>query len=163
MLRAVQRRRTAARAKVAPLQPSESRERAGRIGTLLFRCRRRVFEQVRRTLDEAGESVWDYRLLACLHEEGPAIQAQLADATAQHPASVSRLVDDLERQGLVRRARDAQDRRRIQVELTAAGEAKLRELRALVLPVVEVCFSGLGREEQELLEAVLSKLVAGQA
>src|SRR2546421_756695 len=90
----------------------DNRRQAAEIGSLLARSRRQVFQRAKRRLEALGESIFVWRLLAYLHDDGPSIQAELADATAQHPASISRLLDEIEDAGLVRRRRDTKDRRR---------------------------------------------------
>src|SRR5205085_4899653 len=114
-----------------------NRRLAAEIGSLLARSRRQVFQKARRRLEGLGESIFEWRLLAYLHDDGPAIQAELADATAQHPASISRLLDEMEEKGLVVRRRDTADRRRVLVEVAAAGEAKYDALFDEAVSVIE--------------------------
>ena len=138
---------------------SKDRRLAAEIGSLLARTRRLVFQRARRKLEGLGESIFVWRLLAVLHDEGPAILAELADATAQHPASISRLLDEMERQGLVKRTRDGTDRRRVQVELAPGGRARYLALHDQAVAVMEESLAGLSREEQELLSALLAKMI----
>jgi DNA-binding MarR family transcriptional regulator len=113
-------------------------------------------------LDALGESIFVWRLLAYLHDDGPSIQAELADATAQHPASVSRLLDEMEEAGLVVRRRDGVDRRRVRVELTAAGDAKYDSLYDEALSVLEESLSHLSEAEQRELAQLLTKMIDAQ-
>jgi DNA-binding MarR family transcriptional regulator len=53
----------------------------------------------------------------------------LASDTLQHCATVSGVVDRLEKMGLVARQRDAGDRRQVLVELTPTGEDLLSKIR----------------------------------
>jgi DNA-binding MarR family transcriptional regulator len=58
---------------------------------------------------------------------GPQPAGAIAAPTALTPAAVTALVDRLEARGLVRRSRDAADRRKVMVEATeAAGEVTRR-------------------------------------
>lgn len=59
---------------------------------------------------------------------GPMTIGRLATATALSSAATTKLVDRLERKGFVRRVRDAADRRRVLVELTADAVARVGEL-----------------------------------
>ncbi|WP_242454235.1 MarR family winged helix-turn-helix transcriptional regulator [Bailinhaonella thermotolerans] len=71
-----------------------------------------------------GLSPTDYKAMDLLERFGPLTAGELAEHAALAPASVSGLIDRLERRGMVRRTRDAADRRRVIVELTlAVGEA----------------------------------------
>src|SRR3979411_2911783 len=58
--------------------------------------------------------------LRCLDwlSDGPKSAGQLAAATGLTSAATTTLVDRLERRGLVRRVRDAADRRKVLVEMT---------------------------------------------
>jgi DNA-binding MarR family transcriptional regulator len=50
----------------------------------------------------------------------------LAEAVLMSPSGISRLVDELEREGLVARERSEQDARSFEVALTRAGRARLK-------------------------------------
>ena len=64
-------------------------------------------------------------------EAGP-----LAERLGNSPSAATRLVDGLVKRGWVERARDATDRRRVQVQLTESGRAQALELRALTAQTV---------------------------
>jgi DNA-binding MarR family transcriptional regulator len=130
------------------------------VGSLLARSRRLVFQKARRRLEDLGESIFVWRLLAYLADEGPASQTELADAVAQHPASISRLLDDVERDGLVHRSRDDADRRRVVVELTPKGKQKYLDLYEEAMSVVEEALQPLDAHEQEQLAGLLEKMIA---
>ena len=59
---------------------------------------------------------------------------ELGEATGVSSAAATTLLDRLERKGFVRRQRDAVDRRRVLVELTPQGRARLE---ARYRPLVE--------------------------
>ncbi|HEU4764841.1 MAG TPA: MarR family transcriptional regulator [Candidatus Eisenbacteria bacterium] len=89
---------------------------------------------VRRFLDFSARAARRVRLQPQQHQLLLAVRASLpGEATigylagqllVRHHSAVG-LVDRMVRMGLVRRGRDARDRRRVVVELTARGEAKL--------------------------------------
>jgi DNA-binding MarR family transcriptional regulator len=139
-----------------------NRRLAAEIGSLLARSRRQVFQKARRRLEALGQSIFEWRLLAHLHDEGPSMQAELADATAQHPASISRLLDDMEASGLVVRRRDTVDRRRVMVELAPAGKEKYEAHYDEAVSVMEESLAPLQPDEQELLKVLLSKMIAAR-
>src|SRR4051794_4226025 len=78
--------------------------------------------------DEVGRSLdlnpSDLRCLDWL-TEGPLTAGELAAATGLSNAAMTSLIDRLERRGFVARVRDSVDRRRVLVELTTEGGAKL--------------------------------------
>lgn len=69
-----------------------------------------------------------------------------------------RLALELEEQGLVRRARRADDRRTLQLIVTAAGRALVRSLRAPFAAAEEELLGVLEPEERRALERALGKL-----
>jgi DNA-binding MarR family transcriptional regulator len=115
-----------------------------------------------RALRKHGLSTAARILLATLegaHE--PLSQSVLAERLFITGASVSSLVDTLERKGLVRRVKSAADRRVAHVELTDAAypviDAYLSEVTALHAHE----FAGLDAEERETLVLLLAKVAAG--
>lgn len=60
---------------------------------------------------------------------GVPTMSALAYDTLQHCATVTGIVDRLEKMGLVTRQRDAEDRRQVRVELTPRGSDLLRKIR----------------------------------
>ncbi|MDV6013662.1 MarR family transcriptional regulator [Haloechinothrix sp. LS1_15] len=71
-----------------------------------------------------------FRVLFVLWLAGPMESKRIAQLSGTSRAAVSALVKPLERDGLISRTRDAQDRRAVQVTLTEAGrEAMLHAFR----------------------------------
>jgi DNA-binding MarR family transcriptional regulator len=66
-------------------------------------------------------------LLAHLHRRGAMTAGELATAEHLQPQSVTRVLASLDEQGLIRRSRDEDDRRRQQIVLTERGTATLTE------------------------------------
>src|SRR5690349_19785591 len=100
-------------------------ERASRlpIGLQLTRTARLVHQEFERAMAEAGgsASIWQVLLLVRTRQWGT--QAALAGALGVTGATLTHHLNALEEQGLVRRWREAGDRRSQQVELTGEGEA----------------------------------------
>jgi DNA-binding MarR family transcriptional regulator len=66
-----------------------------------------------------GLSPTDLETLDLLHAHGPLTAGRLAELTGLTTGAITGMVDRLERAGLVRRERDAKDRRRVIVHLVA--------------------------------------------
>ena len=83
-----------------------------------------------RSLAAAGDEVTlpQYRALVVLAARGPQGTAELAATLAVTPSTVTRLCDRLVRKGLVRRHRQAGDRRTVRIALTAAGRNLVAEV-----------------------------------
>ncbi|QBS36633.1 MarR family transcriptional regulator [Thermaerobacter sp. FW80] len=72
--------------------------------------------------------------------------------------NITRLVDELEREGLVAREPHPQDRRAIKVKLTPAGSRRFAAMAKIHEGWIIDLFAGLSREEKELLYRLLAKL-----
>jgi DNA-binding MarR family transcriptional regulator len=71
---------------------------------------------------------------------------------------VTRLLDRLEKVGLIDRRRGEHDRRVVEVGITPQGLARLEALDRPVGEVVEAVMGGLGEAEQRQLSALLEKM-----
>jgi DNA-binding MarR family transcriptional regulator len=100
-------------------------------------------------------------LLATLEGAGePLSQSSIAERLFVTGASVTSLVDTLERKGLVTRTRDADDRRVVLVALTEAARPIIDAFLAEVTRLHAAEFAVLDEEERETLVSLLAK-VAG--
>jgi MarR family transcriptional regulator for hemolysin len=111
-----------------------------------------------RRLRPLGLSQSTWRVLLILqHACEPQSQNAIAEALGVDGASVVRLIDKLEADGLVKRGFSPQDRRVRLITLTEGGLEKIAPLRAEARQLTRELLSGL--DEQEL--AVASKLLTG--
>jgi len=87
----------------------------------------------------------------------PCRMGELARLTMKAPSAVTAGAGALERQGLIRRVRDADDGRAWLLELTQNGHARRRQL---VADASEVFYetSGLTREEARILAGLAQKI-----
>jgi MarR family transcriptional regulator, lower aerobic nicotinate degradation pathway regulator len=129
------------------------------LGRLIAFAGRLVRGAALRRLEAAGESFFAWQILARLVHQGPSTQRELAAATIQHPAGVSRLLAEMEEAGLVRRGRDPGDRRKMVVEATPAGRQSFEANRLLVAGAVAEALEPLALREQRVLGALLRKLL----
>ena len=106
-----------------------------------------------------------YNVLRLLHEApgGRLRLSELARAVHLTRSGVTRLVNRLERAGLLRREGHAQDRRASCAILTDRGRDELRQARAVFERVVAEQFGNrLNDAEAETLNAVLSRIVTAE-
>ena len=114
-----------------------------------------------RALRRHGLSTGARILLATLEgAAGPVSQSAIAERMIITGASVSSLVDTLERKGLVRRVRSASDRRTTLVELTDAAYPIIDAYLAEVTTLHAHEFAGLDEQESETLVTLLAKVAA---
>ncbi|MET7398662.1 MarR family transcriptional regulator [Dactylosporangium sp. NPDC005572] len=106
-----------------------------------------------------GLSLSQAAALHTLDTEPPLSQQELADRLGLEKSSVSRLVGDLERRGLLERRRDADNRRLNQLRLTDAGRAAHHGLAGSFHGQFEQWSAGLTAEERDALVRGLSALL----
>ena len=82
---------------------------------------------------------------------GPVTMSALADAEQVRRPTMTRLVDGLERRGLVRRVSHAEDGRVQLVEATAAGKRLLQKGRARRVERLMQAIAHLPAEDQQIL------------
>jgi DNA-binding MarR family transcriptional regulator len=99
-------------------------------------------------------------LLRLADEDGIS-QAELARRQRVESPSMCRMVDRLEREGLVSRERDLADRRVIRVRITPAGRAAAQAGRGAVAELEERAFCVLTTAERTTLTELLGRLLEG--
>jgi DNA-binding MarR family transcriptional regulator len=88
-------------------------------------------------------------------------QAELARRQRVEAPSMCRMVDRLERDGLVRRDRDEIDRRVIRVRITPEGRAAAAAGRRSVAEIEARAFEALTVDERQTLADLLGRLLDG--
>jgi DNA-binding MarR family transcriptional regulator len=114
-------------------------------------------------LEARGLTLQQYNVLRILRGAGEAglPTLEIADRMIERAPGVTRLLDRLERKGLVRRERCAEDRRQVLCTITGAGLDVLSPLDAPVLEAGRRFMSPLGPRELALFLRFLDRLRAG--
>jgi DNA-binding MarR family transcriptional regulator len=73
--------------------------------------------------------------------------------------ALTRVIDQLERRGLLRRRRSERDRRAVELELTAAGRKVIADLMPLVVAEMNFATEPLDRAEFEQLRGLLLRVL----
>jgi DNA-binding MarR family transcriptional regulator len=105
-----------------------------------------------------GITVPEWRVLAALGRFAPLAASEVAGCTAMDKVQVSRAIARLSRRTLIARARDAKDKRRSRLELSARGRAMLAELAPLALAREAALLQSLTAAERAALDVALAKL-----
>ncbi|HEU4753262.1 MAG TPA: MarR family transcriptional regulator, partial [Armatimonadota bacterium] len=103
-------------------QGSEEEVRALDAWIKLLRCTESLVGRQSARLAEQGLTVSQFGALEALLHLGPLCQRELGEKLLKSSGNITMVVDNLERRGLVRRERSAEDRRYITVHLTPEGE-----------------------------------------
>jgi MarR family transcriptional regulator, transcriptional regulator for hemolysin len=131
------------------------------LGLRLARTAHTVSQAFERAMAEAGGSASAWQVLLLVRSAKWGTQARIAEAMGITGATLTHHLNSLEAQGLVRRWRDAANRRVQRVELTDAGVERFERLREVAVRHDERLRSHLTDEEAEDLAELLDKLQAG--
>jgi MarR family transcriptional regulator for hemolysin len=130
------------------------------IGLRLARTARVVTHAFERAMAEAGGTPSTWQVLLLVRSQQWGNQSEMAEAMGITGATLTHHLNAMESQGLVRRWRDASNRRVQRVELTEAGEATFERLREVALRHDARLRSGLTEAETAQLAELLDKLQA---
>jgi DNA-binding MarR family transcriptional regulator len=97
-----------------------------------------------------------------LHSDGPLSQQALAGRLRLQKSTVSRLVDELERDGTVERHPNPSDRRSVLIGLTPTGRRKAGRLRDAQAELFARLLADMSADERRQLAGLLDRL-AGAA
>ena len=131
------------------------------IGLRLTRTAREVTNAFERAMAEAGGSASAWQVLLLVRSQQWGTQSRMADAMGITGATLTHHLNALEKQGLVRRWREAENRRVQKVELTDEGEALFARLREVAQRHNNRLRSNLTDAETAQLAELLDKLRAG--
>jgi MarR family 2-MHQ and catechol resistance regulon transcriptional repressor len=105
-----------------------------------------------------GLTIAQFGVLEALHHKGPMIQSEIAAKVLKSAGNLTLVVDNLERDGHVRRTREPDDRRRIRVSLTPQGARYIAAIFPKVAASITAEFSALTFAEQAMLGEICKRL-----
>lgn len=107
---------------------------------------------------QSGLTASQLIVLQIVAREGKVTPSAVAQAASLTPATVTALVDKLERRGFVSRNRDTEDRRRIWVEVTDDGRKSVAAAPDLLQARFQERFARLEDWERAMLIAALERV-----
>lgn len=126
---------------------------------LLAQASHRVSGVFHHAVEGAGLSVTEWRVLASLSGSAGETIGALSELTLTKQPTLSKIVQRMERQGLVARSDTAVDRRQTLVTLTAKGKEVAKGHTRLALEHQSRVVKPLGARDAARLIALLRKLV----
>jgi MarR family 2-MHQ and catechol resistance regulon transcriptional repressor len=129
----------------------------------LTRCTNSVLARLaeRNTIGDLTYS--QFAVLEALYHLGSMTQSEISTKVLKSGSNMTTVIDNLERDGLVRRERDAKDRRVIHIHLTEAGTGKIEAVFPNHVAVLVEEFGLLSASEQVTLGKLCKKLGKGRA
>jgi DNA-binding MarR family transcriptional regulator len=125
---------------------------------LLNRAGARIATAFSEEIRPLGATLQTWRVLAALRERDGRRMGDLSETTSIEVSTLTRLVDNMESNGLVARRRDAGDARAVTLHATPAG----RRMTRIILPIAEryekVALEGFSDAEATVLKTALRRL-----
>ena len=128
----------------------------------LTRCANSLFARLaeRNTLGDITPS--QFAVLESLYHLGSMNQGEVSTKVLKSGSNMTTVIDNLERDGLVKRERHEKDRRVINVHLTEAGKKKVEAVLPGHIAALVDEFSVLSASEQQTLAELCKKLGKGR-
>jgi len=124
----------------------------------LIRTAEALHLEVSKGLAIEGLTASQFSTLKVLRLQGPLAQRDIAKYLLKSGGNVTMVVDNLEREGLVARVRDTEDRRIVFVKLTAEGEATFDRVYPGHLDRIRSAVGSLGSRQCEDLISLLDRI-----
>jgi DNA-binding MarR family transcriptional regulator len=125
---------------------------------LIYRITSQHDRLLRKRLRRSGINIARWRVLAVLQDNGRMNISQIVDRTIIEQPTVSRIVDQLEREGLAFREICDEDSRFVQVMLTEAGEQAFKEIYPVATKHQEQGLQGFTKQEIKTLIGFLERM-----
>ncbi len=137
-----------------------SNQRSGSVVFLLDRTLRqlRFSLQLHFNENKVKLSVDQWIILNETQNSSTVSHKQLADRVAKDPASVTRIVTDLEKLKFITRTQSEKDQRISLLKVTAAGVRELRKSETAVQTYRKAALKGIAKEELAPVKVLLDKL-----
>jgi MarR family 2-MHQ and catechol resistance regulon transcriptional repressor len=124
----------------------------------LMRAAESVSARIHQHVSRAGFTISQFGVLEALYHLGPLTQAAIAQKILKSSGNITMVIDNLEKQGLVKRQRHPEDRRSYEVHLTAKGKKVIGALFPAHATGILKDLSILSKSEQETLGNLCRKL-----
>lgn len=135
-------------------QPRES------IGALVGRTRKTMIQKIDAELAPLDVSAAQWFVVLLVGERASSSAAGLCELLTYDRGAMTRLLDRLERKGILRRVRSPEDRRTMQLGLTASGKALYPKIISAIIDVNNRLLRGFSRSELRQFESYLKRMLA---
>lgn len=126
---------------------------------LLARASDQASKEFHAIAKERGVSLVEWRVLSFL-SDGPSTIGEIADVTLLQQPTLTKVVDRMQRDGLVDRRPEPTDGRRVRVSVTERGRALVADLIPLARRHEALVLDGYSPDEARALKTTLKDLIA---
>ncbi len=130
------------------------------VGFFLGRSRKTFILALEAELAPYDISSSQWAVILNLANGNASTAGDLAKFMRYDPGGMTRLLDRLERKGFLRRVPSPDDRRSMQLELTAAGKALRPKIVNALVSVLNRLLQGFTPQEVQQLQSLLARMIA---
>lgn len=130
------------------------------LGYYLTKARQALIERMDRALEPLDLTAQQIGVILLLSRGYARTPFELSRKMSYDSGSMTRLLDRLERKGFITRARSEQDRRVIELSLTAHGAEAARALPSVIATALNAQLAGFSADELALLTGLLQRFIA---
>jgi DNA-binding MarR family transcriptional regulator len=139
---------------------------AGEMSTsfLIAKTALRIRAELNNAFQESGVNVTSeqWGVLKCLWREEGLSQSDIAEKVNKDKASVTRILDIMQKNKLIKRCDDEQDRRSYRIFLTEAGKSLESKLKPVAQATNRRIYRNLDKHELQELQRIMLKLSQGE-
>ncbi len=128
------------------------------VGAHIGRARRTIVEAIDAELAPLDISHAQWIVVMLLGDGAASTAAELCKILIYDPGAMTRLLDRLEKKGVLRRVRTANDRRAVRLELTADGSKLYPRILEALVQVFNRLLRGFTKSEVRQLEQLLTRM-----
>jgi DNA-binding MarR family transcriptional regulator len=127
--------------------------------TLCHMLANRIGKAFASELENQDMTVAEWRVMLTLAQHQNASGQEITGRWAMDKMAVNRAISSLDQRGLIRKMRSSEDRRTINLQLTAAGRKMYDALLPMANDRYHELLSGLDKSEEKQLRQTLLKLI----
>jgi len=124
----------------------------------LSRCYQTIHKKLSKVFKEGGLTTSQFAVLEVLYHKGDLKICEIIEKILSTGGNMTVVIDNLEKDGLVKRYSDVHDRRATLISITDKGREKIEEIFPIHLEYLKEIFSVLSPEEKKILIVLLKKL-----
>jgi len=132
------------------------------LSRLAYHVQKRKQNQLSAAMKKYGMTSVSYTVLMVLYgsEEETQRASDLGEACSEKPANLTRICNELEQQGLIKRRFSTEDRRGVSISLTAAGRRRVEQIAPEYWAILQRTYHGIGERDLRAQEALLKRQLA---
>ena len=142
----------------SPYRGNKQEARALNTYVKLMRAAESVTVRIHRHLSDTGLTISQFAVLEALYQLGPLSQREIGEKILRSSGNITMVIDNLEKNGLVKRKRNKADRRFFIVHLTAKGFSLINKIFPPHAAVIAKDLGILTAAEQDALGRLCKKL-----